>query len=107
MGNDPAAARVTKTEMQAAGEAGSAEPRPPPKPGAQPVLMVLDATVNGVETSQLLTVQRLPDGAFLGLAEELRKLRIKLAPATRPTDYVPFSELGIAARYDEANRRSR
>lgn len=76
----------------------------PARADNEPVLMVLEASVNGTPTHQLLTVRRLPDGAFLARLDELRAIRVTAPAAIAAQEEVDLATLGIAGTYDEARQ---
>jgi outer membrane usher protein len=70
-----------------------------------PDVMVLEATVNGTPTNQLLRLKRTANGKFSGKAGELRGIRIKLDAALGSQEDVALDELpGLTYHYDEASQ---
>ncbi|MES2057738.1 MAG: fimbria/pilus outer membrane usher protein [Pseudomonadota bacterium] len=68
-------------------------------------MLLLDATLNGTPTHQLLTLRRLPDGSFIARASELQALRIRIDPKLVQDDNVTLAALsGLTFRYDEASQ---
>lgn len=79
----------------------------PPQGGASATAgtMVLEVTVNGTPTGQLLTMKRRRDGTFSAKAAELRELRFKLDPALGSQEDIVLNDLpGVTYRYDEARQ---
>ncbi len=68
-------------------------------------ILVLEATLNGTATGQLLTLIREHDGGFRARADELRELRIKVDPAKVEDGMIRLTDLpGFTTRYDEARQ---
>ncbi|QJU56994.1 fimbrial biogenesis outer membrane usher protein [Sphingomonas sp. AP4-R1] len=79
----------------------------PPKSSTAPPpqTMLLDVTLNGTPTGQLLRMKQDADGRFSGKAGELRGIRIKLDPALGSQEDIAFDDLaGVSYRYDEARQ---
>lgn len=74
-------------------------------PDANAQMLLLDVTLNGTATRQLLTITRFPDGSLFARPSELSHLRIRVDPAAIHGDSVALSAIpGIAFRYDEASQ---
>lgn len=69
-----------------------------------PTMMVLEASVNGRPTRQLVAVTRSASGAFTARVEDLRRLRIHIDPQEAPSEEVSLAALGVMATYDEAKQ---
>lgn len=68
-------------------------------------LMVLELVLNNTNTRELLNVERATDGSFSAKADDLRRLRLKIDPASAPDAMVRLRDLpGVVAHYDEANQ---
>lgn len=70
-----------------------------------PIVIVVEVTVNGTASGQLLTMDQYADGRYAAIAEELRALRIKLPPFVQAREKVELSDYGIAVQYDEPRQK--
>lgn len=67
--------------------------------------MMLELQLNGTPTSELVTVQRTPDGVFSMKASDLTRVRILIDPTLDPDAMVPLHQLsGVSISYDEAKQ---
>lgn len=67
--------------------------------------MVLDISINGTHSGELLFVERSVNGGISAKASDLRRLRIRLAPELAPDAMVRLDTLpGVVVNYDEPNQ---
>jgi outer membrane usher protein len=67
--------------------------------------LILDATLNGKHSDQLLTITRETNGAFRARAAELTELRLRIDPSKVVNGTIDLAQLeGLTYRYDEAHQ---
>ena len=72
---------------------------------AETVPMVLEVSLNGTRTAELLDVQRARSGKFSASAADLRRLRLRLDAGYAADAMVDLHDLpGVTLEYDEANQ---